>query len=67
MYLLIIVFILLLIILFFSCCCVYLNNSYYNSIKYSKNIIVPIETNKEYSNNINPMQIEIVNLNNVPN
>ena len=67
MYLLIIFLTLLLIIIFSWFCCVYLNNSYYDSIKYSKNIIVPIETNKEYSNNINPMQIEIVNLNNVPN
>lgn len=67
MYLLIIVLILLLIILCSWFCCIYLNNRYYDRIKYSKNIIVPIETNKEYSNNINPMQIEIVNLNNVPN
>ena len=67
MYLLVIFLTLSLIIICSWSCCVYLNNRYYDSIKYSKNIIVPIETNKEYSNNINPMQIEIVNLNNVPN
>lgn len=65
MYLLVIILILLLIC--FRFCCVFLNNSSYDNIKYNKNIIVPIETNNERAIHINPMQIDIVNLNNAPN
>jgi len=65
MYLLVIILILLLICSRF--CCVFLNNSSYDNIKYNKNIIVPIEKNNERAIHINPMQIDIVNLNNAPN
>lgn len=66
MYLLVIILILLLIFLCSIFCCVFLNNSSYDNIKYNKNIIVPIETNNESTIHINPMQIDIVNLNNSP-